>query len=544
MMPMQPQQQPGSFQSPTLGMEPLSTAGGSGQQLVQAGSGDMMPGNQPGYQYPQQQVPLQQQPMMAVQQHDLMQQQQQAQQPGMDIMGHMQQQQQQQPMLMQPQIKQEVATAQPAVSHVTTASGAYLAQQHQQQQQQPCMVGQDQGYIGQAHAAATGLMPPPPPVPMAQMQQQQQQQQPQQMLQQPSSVESAAEQQQQQQQHMLPPAPVPVPPPPPPAPSQPAQLGQITSSLFDEIDNMADAAPAGAASGAADEASLGRAPSPPPLPPDFPQSVGAGNFTLFNFSQFNQKLPAQQGPSQQMAMMPRGMEQELPPSMDDLWTPEATYDHHSDGDLMQLLFGAPEQPPTMATIHLHHFLEDDACSSPLLGGLLGGSMDDLRAAEAKAGNSAAAPEATAAGDAAGSAAAPGSTGVKHELGAAAGGNGLIVLPSAMAGDQQLAQQQQQQQHLQLAPMQPKVEAVTFKADVLIGAAQGQLEHQQCQQQHYGPPMGSNGVIAGQCGSVAAMQVQMHMQVHGDGAGGVVQIKSEDGNCLLVSRSLPAAAARS
>jgi hypothetical protein len=75
------------------------------------------------------------------------------------------------------------------------------------------------------------------------------------------------------------------------------------------------------------------------------------------------------------------MEQELPPSMDELWTPEATYDHHSDGDLMQLLFGAPEQPPTMATIHLHHFLEDDACSSPgLLAGILGGSMDDLHGA--------------------------------------------------------------------------------------------------------------------------------------------------------------------
>lgn len=139
--------------------------------------------------------------------------------------------------------------------------------------------------------------------------------------------------------------------------------GGISSSLFDEIDG-------------------GRVPSPPPLPPDFP-SAPAHCGTLFNFAQFSHtKLPAPVGPHQQMAMMPRGMEAELPPSMDELWTPEATYDHHSDGDLMQLLFGAPNEAPTMATIHLHHFLDDDATSDPagLLGGLLGGSLDDLHGA--------------------------------------------------------------------------------------------------------------------------------------------------------------------
>jgi hypothetical protein len=267
--------------------------------------------------------------------------------------------------------------------------------------------------------------------------------------------------------------------------------------------------------------------------------------TLFNFSQFSQKLPAAQGPSQQMAMMPRGMEQELPPSMDELWTPEATYDHHSDGDLMQLLFGAPEQPPTMATIHLHHFLEDDACSSPLLTGLIGGSMDDLRAAEAKAGGAAA-----AAGPAAGgvgstvtahviagsshaqqpAAAAPAGASEPAAVPAAADGKpvmnastaGMMLPPAAMPLEPQQQhgmQQQYQPQQLQHGLLAPKLE---------------QPQHQQLQP-------GVNGVIHSQCGASATIQVQVHMQMHGGDAaastaGGLVQIKGEDG-CMMVSAAL-------
>ncbi|WIA28292.1 hypothetical protein OEZ86_010845 [Tetradesmus obliquus] len=401
---MQPQQQ--GIQSPTLGMGlAQDQLNSTGSVVLQGGPGDMLMGNPQGYQYQQQAMPLQQQqqlmPMQQPQeQQELLQPHPeliQPQQPMMDMLdsSHLQQpQQQQQLMMQQPQVKQEPVTM--GMAHqVNTASGAYMAQQQQQQamQHQQMMLPQDQGYLGQ-DAAAAGLMPPPPPVQMVHMQEQQQP-----MLQQPAEAVQQQLQhvQQQQQQQMLPPAPV----PPPPAPSQlqpaPGLTTQISSSLFDDIDNMsAAAAGTGSSSsgaGAAPEST--RAPSPPPLPADFPQASGMG--TLFNFSQFSQKLPAAQGPSQQMAMMPRGMEQELPPSMDELWTPEATYDHHSDGDLMQLLFGAPEQPPTMATIHLHHFLEDDACSSPLLTGLIGGSMDDLRAAEAKAGGSAAAGGAAAAG---------------------------------------------------------------------------------------------------------------------------------------------------
>jgi hypothetical protein len=109
---------------------------------------------------------------------------------------------------------------------------------------------------------------------------------------------------------------------------------------------------------------IDRIPSPPPLPTDF-NSAGLSNTgMLFNFSQFNQKLPAQ-GPVSTSMMMPPDMEPSLQQTVADLWSPDMTFDHHTDGDLMQLLFGAPDQPPNMATIHLHHFLDDLEPSSPL-----------------------------------------------------------------------------------------------------------------------------------------------------------------------------------
>ncbi|WIA08222.1 hypothetical protein OEZ85_007670 [Tetradesmus obliquus] len=535
---MQPQQQ--GIQSPTLGMGlAQDQLNSTGSVVLQGGPGDMLMGNSQGYQYQQQAMPLQQQQQQ--QQLMPMQQQQeqqellqphpeliQPQQPMLDMLdsSHLQQPQQQQLMMQQPQVKQEPVTM--GMAHqVNTASGAYMAQQQQQQamQHQQMLLPQDQGYLGQ-DAAAAGLMPPPPPVQMVHMQQQQP------MLQQPAEAVQQQPQhvQQQQQQQMLPPAPV----PPPPAPSQlqpaPGLTTQISSSLFDDIDNMsAAAAGTGSSSsgaGAAPEST--RAPSPPPLPADFPQASGMG--TLFNFSQFSQKLPAAQGPSQQMAMMPRGMEQELPPSMDELWTPEATYDHHSDGDLMQLLFGAPEQPPTMATIHLHHFLEDDACSSPLLTGLIGGSMDDLRAAEAKAGGDRAAggAGATAHAIAAGPphaqpAAAPPADGKAAVHASTAG---MMLPPAAVPLEPHQHAMHQYQHHPQQQQQQQ-------------GLLVPKLEQQQLQP-------GVNGVIHSQCGASATIQV--HMQMHGgdaaaSAAAGMVQIKGEDG-CMMQKAvpSMPGAVA--
>jgi hypothetical protein len=51
-------------------------------------------------------------------------------------------------------------------------------------------------------------------------------------------------------------------------------------------------------------------------------------------------------------------------SFSDLWAPDTTFEHRSDGDVMQLLFGAPDRPPEMATIHLHQFLDDGAGAAP------------------------------------------------------------------------------------------------------------------------------------------------------------------------------------
>jgi hypothetical protein len=461
-----------------------------------------------------------------------------------------QQQQQQLPVtgMMDPmaqgmQQQQQQSFQQQMAGVTATSSGTFMPQQfpHQPQLVQQHSGGVSQSYIGHepaagvSAAAAAGLMPPPPPVtvmqpPPPQLPQQQQQQQPpqQQPEQQPQLLPSHPVVSQQQQfppqptpaaAHLVPASPsstssntaalLPPAPPGPLAPQPPAaSAAGFSDSLFDEIDNLdAAAGVTGAAGDGAGSADLGRAPSPPPLPADFPQAAGQG--MLFNFSQFSQKLPAAAPPSQQMPMMPRCMEQELPPSMDDLWTPEATYDHHSDGDLMQLLFGAPEQPPTMATIHLHHFLEDDACSSPLLTGMIGGSMDDLNAAARQA------------------AAAPGQqykqeqTQLEDPQGAVGGTKGLMLPPAAQAVRVAPAVHQEPQTPQQLAPLPPPVEHLLVKQELMLPASQVSQQHVQ-QPMSYVPPNGSAGVIMnGQCGAT-----------------GMVQIKGEDGNCLLV-RAVPA-----
>ncbi|KAF8072486.1 CIAO1 [Scenedesmus sp. PABB004] len=410
---------------------------------------------------------------------------------GLDLQAHMmlQQQhhaaphaaQQQQQQQQQAHVKQEPLAplgAMPGLPGLPGGAGFMPAQHH----------AQAPGYhLPPQDAAAAGLMPPPPPVPLAQL---------------PATAAAA----QQQQQALLPQAPGGPPPGAPPG-------GRISSTMFDDIDSLgghdapggAPGGPPGGAPGAqggGPGGAPGRVPSPPPLPADFPSALGCG--TLFNFAQFSGRMPAAGGPSQQMAMMPRGMEAELPPSMDELWTPEATYDHHSDGDLMQLLFGAPEQPPTMATIHLHHFLEDDACSSPLLGGMLGGSMDDLAAAGAKA---------AAAGG--GGAGAPGGQQqpqppqLKLEQLAPGGGQ----QQPRRQPEQQQQQQQQHQQHLQ---------------------HQQQHSAQQCgaAAAHAAPLNGTNGVLGGQCGA-ASVQLQLHVQLEASAGG--VQIKGE----AMASRATPA-----
>eukprot|EP00877_Chromochloris_zofingiensis_P013394 jgi/Chrzof1/8308/Cz03g05200.t1 len=118
------------------------------------------------------------------------------------------------------------------------------------------------------------------------------------------------------------------------------------ASVFDDVDLALD-----------------RVPSPPPLPPDFPPPPGG---MLFNFAQFNHNLPRQ--PAQPQLPMLRGMEASLQDSMAELWTPDVTYDHQADGDLMQLLFGEPDHPPNMATLHIHQFLEDVNPDSPVFVG--------------------------------------------------------------------------------------------------------------------------------------------------------------------------------
>ncbi|GFH18936.1 uncharacterized protein HaLaN_15814 [Haematococcus lacustris] len=88
-------------------------------------------------------------------------------------------------------------------------------------------------------------------------------------------------------------------------------------------------------------------PSPPPLPLDFHiNSLPAPNRMLFNFGQFNQKMPH--------ALAPGVAARELSDrEVLDLAEQHVVYDHTDDGELMQMLFGMADEVPTMATIHLH-----------------------------------------------------------------------------------------------------------------------------------------------------------------------------------------------
>ncbi|GIL56533.1 hypothetical protein Vafri_11884 [Volvox africanus] len=99
---------------------------------------------------------------------------------------------------------------------------------------------------------------------------------------------------------------------------------------------------------------FGRIPSPPPLPADFHSASTGGNSILFNFAQFSQKLPRSQSQTRldkNLSAVGLGIDNGLDSDL--------LYDHSDDGDLMQLLFGVPDELPTMATIHLHKWSNED-----------------------------------------------------------------------------------------------------------------------------------------------------------------------------------------
>ncbi|KXZ43091.1 hypothetical protein GPECTOR_102g44 [Gonium pectorale] len=81
-------------------------------------------------------------------------------------------------------------------------------------------------------------------------------------------------------------------------------------------------------------------------------SSGSGGNVLFNFAQFGQKLPRSQS-NTRLNQNLYGLG--LDPGLDG----DLLYDHSDDGDLMQLLFGVPDELPTMATIHLHKWSNAD-----------------------------------------------------------------------------------------------------------------------------------------------------------------------------------------
>ncbi|KAL6758541.1 hypothetical protein V8C86DRAFT_1469026 [Haematococcus lacustris] len=141
------------------------------------------------------------------------------------------------------------------------------------------------------------------------------------------------------QPHLLP-----LPPPPPPDPpprhtfhSYSPHSSSHTDSKPEFLANIFDDVPEFAA----------MVPSPPPLPLDFHiNSLPAPNRMLFNFGQFNQKMPH--------ALAPGVAARELSDrEVLDLAEQHVVYDHTDDGELMQMLFGMADEVPTMATIHLH-----------------------------------------------------------------------------------------------------------------------------------------------------------------------------------------------
>ncbi|EFJ40462.1 hypothetical protein VOLCADRAFT_99741 [Volvox carteri f. nagariensis] len=127
---------------------------------------------------------------------------------------------------------------------------------------------------------------------------------------------------------------------------------------------------------------FGRIPSPPPLPADFHSAANGGtNGMLFNFAQFSQKLPRSQSQTRldkNLSAVGLGLDNGLDADL--------LYDHSDDGDLMQLLFGVPDELPTMATIHLHKWSNGDEEEEEVLEpGGNGGERSGLAAATAAAG---------------------------------------------------------------------------------------------------------------------------------------------------------------
>ncbi|GFR44963.1 hypothetical protein Agub_g6273 [Astrephomene gubernaculifera] len=140
-------------------------------------------------------------------------------------------------------------------------------------------------------------------------------------------------------------------PPPPPSPAAARRTISQNSfgSIFADVEEFTR--------------DFGRIPSPPPLPDDFHAAssanaggAGVGGSMLFNFAQFGQKLPRPQSQNRMdrnRSAMGMGLGLEAGLEEDFL------YDHTDDGDLMQLLFGVPDELPTMATIHLHKWHNEE-----------------------------------------------------------------------------------------------------------------------------------------------------------------------------------------
>jgi len=177
-------------------------------------------------------------------------------------------------------------------------------------------------------------------------------------------------------------------------------LNDMFDGLDDWIHRVPSPPPAPAAAGAAPAAhgsgplgfpvatagSGNMAAGAPPPPPaaaqhQHPHPHHQRPAILFDFSQFQQPLPPRPA---QAERAPQSVAPALEPEgVADLWGPNTTYEHRTDGNVMKLLFGAPDQPPEMATIHLHQFTDAHASSPqpPLSpfgwpGSFAGGSGDD------------------------------------------------------------------------------------------------------------------------------------------------------------------------
>jgi hypothetical protein len=90
---------------------------------------------------------------------------------------------------------------------------------------------------------------------------------------------------------------------------------------------------------------------------------------LFQFSQFGQKLPANIPTASHNMPIDTNTTTTAhpnPPASDEpsSWTGSLGYDKSTDGDLMHILFGLPDEYPTMATVHLHQWEQPASCTAP------------------------------------------------------------------------------------------------------------------------------------------------------------------------------------